>query len=132
MKPPTWRQASTEAKLLLVGIPVLLWTMLPIYHLFLFAISPKESAFAGKLWPDHPTLNNFSVVFGQKHYYLHHFWLQLGNSLLIAVAVGAATLFIATLAAFAISRLRVKGGRLIMNLALFTYFIPAAFLAFPF
>ena len=30
------------AKLLLVGIPVLLWTMLPIYHLFLFAISPKD------------------------------------------------------------------------------------------
>ena len=63
MKHPTWRRAGTEAKLLLVGIPVLLWTMLPIYHLFLFAISPKESAFAGKLWPDHPTLHNFEVVF---------------------------------------------------------------------
>ena len=34
-------------------------------------------------------------------------------------------------AAFAISRLKVKGGRAIMNLALFTYFIPAAFLAVP-
>ena len=74
MKPPTWRQTSTEAKLLLVGIPVLLWTMLPIYHLFLFAISPKESAFAGKLWPDHPTLHNFEVVFRQQHYYLSNFW----------------------------------------------------------
>jgi multiple sugar transport system permease protein len=131
MKKPTLRRVSAEAKLLLIGIPVFLWTMLPIYHLFLFSISPKESAFAGKLWPDHPTLNNFDVVFGQKHYYLHHFWLQLWNSLLIAVSVGAATLFIATAAAFAISRLRVKGGRLIMNLALFTYFIPAAFLAVP-
>ena len=38
---------------------------------------------------------------------------------------------IATAAAFAISRLRMKGGRLVMNLALFTYFIPAAFLAVP-
>jgi multiple sugar transport system permease protein len=131
MKKPTLRRVSAEAKLLLIGIPVFLWTMLPIYHLFLFSISPKESAFAGKLWPDHPTLNNFDVVFGQKHYYLHHFWLQLWNSLLIAVSVGAATRFIATAAAFAISRLRVKGGRLIMNLALFTYFIPAAFLAVP-
>ena len=131
MKRPSLRKVTAEAKLLLVGIPVLLWTMLPIYHLFLFAISPKESAMGGKLWPDHPTLNNFSVVFGQKHYYLHHFWLQLGNSLLIAVTVGAATLLIATMAAFAISRLKVKGGRLVMNLALFTYFIPAAFLAVP-
>jgi multiple sugar transport system permease protein len=127
----TWRDIATEAKLLLIGIPVLVWTMIPIYHLFLFAISPKEDAFAGKLWPAHPTLNNFSIVFGQKHYFLSHFWLQLWNSTVIAVAVGAITLFIATAAAFAISRLRVRGGRMIMNLALFTYFIPAAFLAVP-
>ena len=131
MKRPTLRKVTAEAKLLLIGIPVLLWTMLPIYHLFLFAISPKESALGGKLWPDHPTLHNFSVVFKQQHHYLGHFWLQMWNSVLIAVAVGAITLFVATGAAFAISRLKVRGGRLVMNLALFTYFIPAAFLAVP-
>jgi multiple sugar transport system permease protein len=131
MKRPTLGAVTTEAKLLLIGIPVAIWTLLPIYHLFLFAISPKESAFSGKLWPDHPTLHNFAVVFKQEHYYLHHFWQQLWNSLLIAVATGALTLLVATGAAFAISRLKVKGGRLVMNLALFTYFIPAAFLAVP-
>jgi multiple sugar transport system permease protein len=131
MKMPTLRDIGIEARLLLIGIPVLIWTMIPIYHLFLFSISPKEDAFSGKLWPAHPTLNNFSIVFGEKHYFLSHFWLQLWNSTVIAVAVGALTLFIATAAAFSISRLRVKGGRLIMNLALFTYFIPAAFLAVP-
>jgi multiple sugar transport system permease protein len=131
MNMPSLRAITTEAKLLLIGIPVFIWTMIPIYHLFLFAISPKESAFSGKLWPDHPTLHNFEVVFGQKHYFLSHFWLQLWNSLVVAVATGAITLFVATAAAFAISRLKVKGGRTVMNLALFTYFIPAAFLAVP-
>src|SRR5213082_166249 len=131
MKTPTLKSIATEAKLLLIGIPVLLWTLIPVYHLFLFSISPKESAFAGKLWPDHPTLHNFEVVFKQQHYYLHTFWLQLWNSLLIAVTVGLLTLFVATGAAFAISRLKLKGGRTVMNLALFTYFIPAAFLAVP-
>jgi multiple sugar transport system permease protein len=131
MRMPTLRDVTTEAKLLLIGIPVLLWTMLPLYHLFLFAISPKESAFAGKLWPDHPTLRNFEVVFAEKHYFLNHFWLQLWNSVVIAVAIAALTLLIATAAAFAISRLKVPGGRTVMNLALFTYFIPAAFLAVP-
>ena len=131
MNLPSLRDVAFEARLFLIGILVLIWTMLPIYHLFLFSISPKEDAFSGKLWPVHPTLNNFSIVFGQKHYFLSHFWLQLWNSTVIAVAVGAITLFVATAAAFAISRLRVKGGRLIMNLALFTYFIPAAFLAVP-
>jgi multiple sugar transport system permease protein len=126
-----WRGVTTEAKLLLIGIPVLIWTMLPIYHLFLFAISPKESALGGQLWPTEPTLQNFRIVFLQQHHYLDHFWLQMWNSLIIAVAVGVLTLVVATCAAFAISRLKVKGGRLMMNLALFTYFIPAAFLAVP-
>ncbi|HEV8257090.1 MAG TPA: carbohydrate ABC transporter permease [Casimicrobiaceae bacterium] len=126
-----WRNVSNEAKLLLIGIPVLIWTMLPIYHIFLFAISPKESALGGQLWPDHPTLQNFRIVFSAQHHYLEHFWRQLWNSLIIAVAVGGLTLVVATGAAFAISRLKVRGGRLVMNLALLTYFIPAAFLAVP-
>ena len=50
----------------------------------------------GRLWPKEPTLQNFALVFGEKHFYLEHFWLQLWNSLLIAVAVGAITLFVAT------------------------------------
>lgn len=131
MKRITLKSVTTEAKLLLIGIPVLLWTLLPIYHLVLFAVSPKDSATTGKLWPDHPTLQNFDFVFHQKHFYLDHFWVQMGNSLLIAVSVGVLTLFISTCAAFAISRLKVPGGRTVMNLALFTYFIPAAFLAVP-
>jgi multiple sugar transport system permease protein len=125
------RSAGTEAKLLLIGIPVLIWTMLPIYHLCLFAFSDKQSAFSGALWPKNPTLRNFEVVFGQKHYFLHLFWQQLFNSVFIALATGALTLFIATFAAFSISRLKVKGGRTVLNMALFTYFIPAAFLAVP-
>jgi multiple sugar transport system permease protein len=131
MKMPTWREIGTEAKLLLIGIPVFIWTMVPVYNLFLFSISPKEEAFSGKLWPDHPTLHNFEIVFKQQHYFLRDFWIQFWNSAVIAVAVGVLTLLVATSAAFAISRLRVPGGRTVMNLALFTYFIPAAFLAVP-
>ena len=126
-----WKAISTEAQLLLVGIPLLLWTLVPIYHMALFAISERDSATSGRLWPKNPTLQNFEIVFERKHFYLNHFWLQMGNSLLIALTVGAITLFIATSAAFAISRLKVRGGRWVMNLALFTYFIPAAFLAVP-
>ena len=66
MKLPTLQEIGTEAKLLLIGIPVFIWTMVPIYHMFLFAISPKQDAFSGKLWPDHPTLHNFKIVFYQQ------------------------------------------------------------------
>ncbi|MDB5872425.1 MAG: transporter permease [Ramlibacter sp.] len=131
MKRITLRMVTTEAKLLLIGIPVFLWTMIPIYHMFLFSISSKDQATSGRLWPKEPTLRNFEFVFQQKHFYLDHFWRQLGNSLLIAVSVGVITLVVSTCAAFAISRLKVRGGRTVMNMALFTYFIPAAFLAVP-
>ena len=127
----SWKKVSGEAQLLLVGIPLLLWTLIPIYHLFLFAISPKDMATTGRLWPKDPTLQNFGIVFRQEHFYLNHFWHQIFNSVVIALAVAVLTLFIATCAAFSISRLKVAGGRTVMNLALFTYFIPAAFLAVP-
>jgi multiple sugar transport system permease protein len=131
MKRITLRDVTTEAKLLLIGIPVFIWTMIPIYHLVLFSISSKDQATSGRIWPEHPTLQNFRIVFQEQHHYLNHFWLQMWNSVVIAVSVGALTLFVSTCAAFAISRLRVPGGRTVMNLALFTYFIPAAFLAVP-
>ncbi len=131
MKKITFKAIATEAKLLLIGIPVFIWTLVPIYHMFVFTISSKDSATSGRLWPKEPTLQNFDFVFHQKHFYLDHFWVQMGNSLLIALTVGFLTLLIATFAAFSISRLKVKGGRTVMNMALFTYFIPAAFLAVP-
>jgi multiple sugar transport system permease protein len=125
------RKALTEARLILIGIPVLIWTLLPIYHMALFAFSTKDEAFSGHIWPEHPTLRNFFTVFHQENYFLNHFWGQFLNSVVIAAAVGALTLFVATFAAFSISRLKARGGRTVLNAALFTYFIPAAFLAVP-
>lgn len=131
MRRPTLRGIGSEARLLLIGIPVLVWTLLPIYQIVLFALSPKEAALSGRLWPAAPTFRNFEVVFQQKHYYLAHFWQQLWNSFFISAMTGILTLIVATLAAFAISRIKVRGGRIVMNVALLTYCIPAAFLAVP-
>src|SRR5258708_19912996 len=94
------RKLLKEARLWLVAIPILLWTLIPIYHIFLFSISSKDSAFSGALWPAKPTLHNFVVVFRQENFYLHHFWNQIWNSLWIALAVGAITLAVATSAPF--------------------------------
>src|SRR6266581_7142787 len=85
----TSRKLLSEAKLWLVAIPILLWTLIRIYHIFLFSISSKDSAFSGALWPDKPTLRNFGTVFRQEHFYLHHFWNQLWHSLLIAPTASA-------------------------------------------
>jgi multiple sugar transport system permease protein len=125
------KRALDEAKLWLIAIPVVLWTLAPIYHLFVLSISNQQAMMDGRLWPAKPTLQNYFLVVNQKHYYLTHFWKQFGTSVLVAVATGVIVLVIATFAAFAISRLKVKGGRTAMNFALMTYLIPAAFLAVP-
>ena len=85
----SWKKVSSEAKLLLIGVPVLIWTLFPLYHMFLFAISPRDTATSGVLWPEKPTLQNFEIVFKRDHFYLDHFWQQLGNSFVIAITVGA-------------------------------------------
>ena len=48
MKKISLRAITAEAKLLLIGIPVFLWTIIPVYHMFLFAISERDSATSGR------------------------------------------------------------------------------------
>jgi len=117
--------------LYLVGALVFLWTVIPIYHLFIIALSPAQDAVASGLVPKNPTLQNFEIVLGAKHNLVQYFWQQLGASVFIAVMVSVITLAIGATANFAITRIRIRGGRIITNIALLTYLIPAAFLAIP-
>ena len=84
---------TTEAKLLLIGIPVLIWThaadLPPVPVRDLAQGVGVRGASSG------PTIRRCATsrsCSGEKHHYLSHFWLQLWNSLLIAVAVGVLTL----------------------------------------
>ena len=131
MKGADGRSAFGDGWLWLLALPILVWTLLPIYNLLVIALSDEKEYLSGHLWPSEPTLQNFKIALTQQHYYLRDFWRQLGNSFFIAVSTGVLTLFVATSAAFAISRLRLAGGRYVMLMALATYLIPAAFLAVP-
>jgi multiple sugar transport system permease protein len=125
------RKLFNEARLILLGIIILIWTLIPLYHLLVMSLTPKAETFAGAVWPEKPTFENYGIVVNQEHYYLEHFWQQLWNSVFVAVMVCAITLAIASSATFAISRLKVRGGRTVSNMALATYLIPPAFLAIP-
>ena len=126
------QRALTEVAFLAVAVVILIWTLLPIYHMVMLALTPVSDAFAGRFWPDHPTLENFRIVLGQDHFFLQNFWRQLGNSIFVAVATMVMVLVVASLASYAIGRLKVRYGHVISNAALLTYLIPAAFLAVPF
>lgn len=115
-----------------VGLLILIWTLLPLYNMFLVAVQEKEDVFASNVWPPKPTLDSFVAVFDQGYWYLEHFWRQMGNSLFIGVAVALLILFIGSLTSFSIGRLRMPMGWLVTNTALLTYVIPMSFLAIPF
>ena len=115
-----------------LGVVVLFWTLAPLYNMVIMSITPINAIFAGKLWPDNPTLANDGIVFRQENHYLKFFWLQLWNSVLIAGGSMIIVLVVATLASFAVGRLKLRFGPFVNNLALATYLIPSAFLAIPF
>jgi multiple sugar transport system permease protein len=125
------RAALKQTQLGVIGVVVLVWTLVPIYHMLVMALTPGREAHAGQLWPANPTLQNFGTVFEQGHFFLNHFWVQLWNSVFVAVAAALITLAVASTAVFAISRLRLYWGSGITTLAILTYLIPAAFLAVP-
>jgi multiple sugar transport system permease protein len=125
------RVVLREGRLVLIGIAILIWTVVPLYHMLVMSITPVRDAVGGKIWPDRPTLENYEIVFSQGYFYIEHFWVQLWNSVFVAVAVMLITLAIATLASYAIGRLRFRWGNIVANTALFTYLIPAAFLCVP-
>jgi multiple sugar transport system permease protein len=126
------RRGLGEVGLAGLALVVLVWTLLPIYHMVMLALTPVSEAFAGRYWPEHATLENFRIVLQEDHFFLQNFWRQLANSVVVALGTMALVLAVATLASFAIGRLRLRFGHFISNAALLTYLIPAAFLAIPF
>ncbi|MGH6884825.1 MAG: carbohydrate ABC transporter permease [Geminicoccales bacterium] len=126
------RRILSEAAFLGVAVVILIWTLLPLYHMVMLSLTPLSDAFAGRFWPDNPTLENYRIVLAEDHFFLQNFWRQLANSVFVALATMAMVLVVASLASFAIGRLKLRYGHVISNAALLTYLIPAAFLAVPF
>jgi multiple sugar transport system permease protein len=128
------RRVLIEAGSAMLGVVLLIWSLLPVYNMFLIALDPEEGEieFDGNLWPPEPSLDSFRDVITQEARYLETFWYQFGNSLFIGLATMALTVLIGSLASFAVSRMRLSKGSLLTNAALLTYAIPASFLIVPY
>jgi multiple sugar transport system permease protein len=120
-----------EALAIAFGIVLAIWSLLPIYNMWMIALDSHDDVFSGTIWPEHPSLEAFYVVVTQDFWYLARFWHQFGNSFYVGLGVMFLTLAIGSLASFTIGRMRIKHGWLLSNAALMTYVIPASFLAIP-
>jgi multiple sugar transport system permease protein len=128
------RRISIEAGSAVLGLALVIWSLLPVYNMLLIALDPDEgeTEFTGTIWPDEPSLNSFRAVVTQDYWYLEHFWQQFANSFYVGLATMVLTVVIASLASFAVGRMRFARARVLTNTALFVYVVPAALLAIPF
>ncbi|HTW69175.1 MAG TPA: carbohydrate ABC transporter permease [Acetobacteraceae bacterium] len=110
---------------------ILIWTLLPIYSMIQVALQSNGDVFSSTLWPAHPTLGAFWTVLTEGYWYVSHFWLEIGNNLFIGVTTVVLTLLIGSLTSFVIGRMHFRQAWLVSSAALFTYVIPASFLAIP-
>jgi multiple sugar transport system permease protein len=106
------RRVLTEAGSVVLGVAILIWSLAPIYNMFLIALDPEEGEieFDGNIWPPEPSLEGFRAVITQEARYLETFWHQFGNSLYIGLATMLLTVLIGSLASFAVSRMRLHRG----------------------
>lgn len=128
------RRRLTEAGSAMLAIVLLIWSLIPVYNMLLIALDPEEGEieFSGNIWPPEPSFDGFRTVLMQDDRYLETFWQQFGNSLYIGVLTMVLTVLIGSLASFAVGRMRLGKGSLIINAALLTYMVPASFLIYPF
>lgn len=124
---------AVETASLALGAVLLIWSLLPVYNMFLVALDPiGHNEFAGDLWPPHPTLAPFIVLWTESEDDVEGIWRQFGNSLYIGVAVMVLTVLIGSLASFAVGRMRLARNWVLTDTALLTYVIPSSTLIIPF
>jgi multiple sugar transport system permease protein len=126
------RRNLAQAFSLFIGLLIALWSVIPLYNMWMIALDSHDDIFSGAVWPAHASLHSFQVVVTEDFWYLERFWRQFGNSVIVGLSVTFFTMFIGTLASFTVGRLKLRNGWLLTNAALMTYVIPASFLAIPF
>ena len=128
-----WRKILIEASSALLGAIILIWTLMPVYNMFLVALNREgHNEFTWDLWPPHPTLDVFAALWKADVEDVRDIWPAFGNSIYIGLAVMTSTVFVGSLASFAVGRMRLGKDWKLSSVALFTYVIPASTLIIPF
>ena len=122
-----------EAGSVMLGAMILVWSLMPVYNMFLIALDPTgHNEFTWEIWPSQATLAAFIALWSGEVEDVRDIWPQFGNSIYIGVFVMALTVLIGSLASFAIGRMRLAKSWMLTNTALLTYIIPSSTLIIPF
>ena len=120
---------KSQIKIILMVLPMVLLTGLPIVYIIFHAFKPMEELFAfpPKFITTHPTLDNFRQLFKASRAAGIPLSKYLFNSVLITVSVVFSSMILSSAAAYAMSKLKFKGRDLIFNInQLALMFVPVA------
>jgi multiple sugar transport system permease protein len=127
------RRFLVEAASLVLGAAILIWSLLPVYNMLLVALDRGgHNEFTYEIWPSHPTLGVFADLWRADDEDIRDVWPAFGNSIYIGVMVMTFTVLIASLASFAVGRMRLARDWTLSGVALLTYAIPTSTLIIPF
>ncbi|MEV4279774.1 carbohydrate ABC transporter permease [Actinoplanes xinjiangensis] len=114
--PGTWKSYLGLGVILLVSA-------FPVYWMFVIATSSDEAVMSSPpaLIPGDQLMVNLREVFTMQDVF---FTASLINSLIVALAVTASTLFFCSLAGFAFAKLRFKGNNVLMFIVILTLTVP--------
>ena len=127
------RRILVEASSAALGAIILIWSLVPVYNMFLVALDPTgHNEFTWEIWPPHPTFAAFIALWNGEVDDVRDIWRQFSNSIYIGLIVMALTLLASSLASFAIGRMRLAKDWKLTNVALLTYVIPSSTLIIPF
>jgi multiple sugar transport system permease protein len=124
-------QRSLTGQIALYGTIILTVIVLlfPIYWMVMTALSPSNQLrnFPPTFWPENPQWGVFGELLADRPFAV---WMK--NTILIAIATMVLSLSVSILAAYALSRYRLKGGTTIGLFILTSKMLPATLLVIPF
>ena len=105
------RFQKDQIKIIIIILPLVLITGLPIVFIIFHAFKPMQELFAfpPKFITTNPTLDNFRKLFKASRTAGIPLSRYVFNSLLITISVVLSSLFLSTAAAYALSKLKFKG-----------------------
>lgn len=109
---------KSQIKIILLVLPMVLLTALPIVFIIFHAFKPMEELFAfpPKFITTHPTLDNFRNLLKASRSAGIPVSKYIFNSVFITLVVVLGSLIISTMAAYALSKLRFKGRNTMMKI----------------
>ena len=105
----------------------LIMIIFPVYFMVTTSFKTEREIYSELAWiPKAPTLANYDAVIND-----FHIPVYMRNSAIVALSTTGIVLFVATLAAYSLTRLRYRGRSAIARGVLFVYLIPGSLMFIP-